>query len=332
MAIISYTFNTNIWFVTILIYSNITVLKLVNPEIQQFDNSILSLQLMEPKFTIILPTYNRAHLISTAIESVIAQSVTDWELIVIDDGSTDNTKDVVFSFHDSRIMYGHQENKGRSIARNAGLQNARGTWICFLDSDDWYLEDHLEAFSKAMKEHPQAEMFKTGVTFQKEDGSILSESNFYSSNEGQIPFILSNYACVLDLCIHHTLAKSSGFPDVNSWEDKAYMISILYRAPWIQIELRTVVALEHGGRSILHNYKDVASINKTLDIMEKYLANATYRDLFLGPVQQGYLLSIMVNANEVGVGYQDLKKVLKDIKKNVLPMTWIRYWKFVLLG
>ena len=287
---------------------------------------------MEPKFSIILPTYNRAHLLSTAIESVIAQSITDWELIIIDDGSTDNTKELVFSFQDSRIMYGHQENKGRSIARNAGLQNARGTWICFLDSDDWYLEDHLEAFEEAMKINPNSEIFKTGVTFQKEDGSVLSESNFYSSNEGQIPFILSNYACVLDLCIHHILAKSSGFPDIKSWEDKAYMISVLYRAHWVQIELRTVVQLEHNERGILNAIQDIASVNKTLNIMEKYLADAKYRDLYLGPVQQGFLLSTMVNANEMGMGYYELKKILKGIKKSILPMTWVRYWKIVLLG
>ncbi len=287
---------------------------------------------MEPKFSIILPTYNRSHLISTAIASVIAQSVTDWELIIIDDGSTDNTKEVVFSFKDPRIMYGFQENKGRSIARNAGLHIARGTWICFLDSDDWYLEDHLESFENGMKDHPQAEIFKTGVTFKKENGAILSESTFHSSEYEQIPFILQNYAGVLDLCIHESLAKSTGFPDIKSWEDKAYMIPILYRAQWKQIELRTVVALEHVGRSILHAHEDLPSMNKTLEIMEKYLADVSYRDLYLGPVQQQYLLSCMVNANEMGVSYSELKTIMKGIKKSILPMTWVRYWKIVLLG
>ncbi len=287
---------------------------------------------MEPKFSIILPTYNRAHLISTAIESVIAQSITDWELIVIDDGSTDNTKEIVFSFHDSRIMYGHQENKGRSIARNAGLHNARGTWICFLDSDDWYLEDHLEAFEVSMKENPQATIFKTGVTFEKEDGSILSESNFYSSTNDQIPFILKNYAGVLDLCIHHTLAKSNGFPNIKSWEDKAYLISMLYRAHWVQIELRTVEALEHGEKDTLSLHEDVKDINKTLKIMEQYLANVSFRDLHLGPIQQDYLLAIMINAKEMGVDYSIIRSILKLVNVRILPMTLVRYWKVALLG
>lgn len=287
---------------------------------------------MEPKFSIILPTYNRAHLVSTAIESVIAQSVKDWELIVIDDGSTDDTKDIVFSFKDSRIMYGYQENKGRSIARNAGLHNARGIWICFLDSDDWYLEDHLESFEKGMKEFPQAEIFKTGVTFQKENGTVLSESKFHNSENDQIPFILENYAGVLDLCIHHTLAKASGFPDIKSWEDKAYMVSLLYHSYWVQIELRTVVILEHRVRASLTIHENVGAINKILKVMEKYLADVAYRDLYLGPVQQEFLLSIMVNASEMGVRYSNLKNIMKGVKKGVLPMTWVKYWKIVLLG
>lgn len=287
---------------------------------------------MEPKFSIILPTYNRAHLITTAIESVIAQSVTDWELIIIDDGSTDNTKEIVFSFHDPRIMYGYQENKGRSTARNAGLHNARGTWVCFLDSDDWYLEDHLEAFEEAMKTNPNSEIFKTGVTFQKEDETVLSNSKFYSSEDDQIPFILKNYAGILDLCIHHTLAKSAGFPNIKSWEDKAYLISILYKASWVQIELRTVMALEHGGKDTLDIHKDVKDINKTLKIMEQYLANVSFRDLHLGPIQQDYLLAIIVNANEMGAPQPEIKAIMKAIDKNILPMTWVRYWKLVLLG
>lgn len=287
---------------------------------------------MEPKFSIILPTYNRAHLLSTAIESVIAQSVKNWELIIIDDGSTDNTKELVFSFQDSRILYGHKENKGRSTARNAGLHNARGIWICFLDSDDWYLEDHLESFEKGMEENPQAEIFKTGVTFQKENGAILSESKFHTSESNQIPFILENYAGVLDLCIHHTLAKASGFPDIKSWEDKAYLVSLLYRAQWVQVELRTVVALEHGEKDTLLIHEDVRDINKTLKVMEQYLANVSFRDFHLGPIQQEYLLSIMVNANEMGVAQSKIKSIMKSVDKRLLPMTWVRYWKIVLLG
>jgi glycosyltransferase involved in cell wall biosynthesis len=90
-----------------------------------------------PFFSIILPTYNRASFISKAIESVIDQLYNKWELIILDDGSTDNTKEIVLSFNDDRIRYIYQENKERSAARNNGIRNAKGEYICFLDSDDY---------------------------------------------------------------------------------------------------------------------------------------------------------------------------------------------------
>ena len=80
-----------------------------------------------------------------AVDSVLNQTYKDWELIVVDDGSTDNTKEIVEEFVkiDKRIKYIFQENKERSAARNNGIKKAKGDWICFLDSDDIYHMNHL---------------------------------------------------------------------------------------------------------------------------------------------------------------------------------------------
>ena len=94
---------------------------------------------MEPFFSVVIPTYNRAHLIKETIESVQKQTFSDWELIIVDDGSTDDTKSVVKSVDDKRIQYVFQENAERSVARNNGFRHAKGQYICFLDSDDYYL-------------------------------------------------------------------------------------------------------------------------------------------------------------------------------------------------
>ncbi|MBI4947156.1 MAG: glycosyltransferase family 2 protein [Bacteroidetes bacterium] len=96
-----------------------------------------------PFFSVILPTYNRSGFIGKAIDSVLTQIFTDFELIIIDDGSTDNTKEVVSSFSDERISYYYQKNQERSVSRNNGIQKAQGTYICFLDSDDYFLPSHL---------------------------------------------------------------------------------------------------------------------------------------------------------------------------------------------
>ena len=97
----------------------------------------------KPFFTIIIPTYNRAHILSLTIKSVLKQTYNNWELIIVDDGSIDNTKEVIENISDARIRYIFQKNAERSAARNNGINNSRGEWICFLDSDDAFKENHL---------------------------------------------------------------------------------------------------------------------------------------------------------------------------------------------
>ncbi len=101
-----------------------------------------------PKISVIIPTYNRAHLIGGTINGVINQTYTDWELLIVDDGSTDNTKEVVSEFvkNDKRIKYLPQEkNSGcPSVPRNVGVDNALGEYVAFLDSDDEWFPTKLE--------------------------------------------------------------------------------------------------------------------------------------------------------------------------------------------
>lgn len=103
--------------------------------------------------SIVMPTYNRADILMGAIRSVIRQTYGNWELIIVDDASTDSTAQVVSSFADNRIKY-HRlpENSGVSAARNVGIEKARGAFIAFLDSDDEYLPERLEENLKVMDE------------------------------------------------------------------------------------------------------------------------------------------------------------------------------------
>ena len=96
-----------------------------------------------PLVSVVVPTYNSARFIGEAVKSVIEQTYSHHEIIVVDDGSTDNTKDVLRPF-DGRIRYLHQENRGPSAARNAGIKAAKGEYVCFLDADDLWLPQKLE--------------------------------------------------------------------------------------------------------------------------------------------------------------------------------------------
>ncbi|MGV3504262.1 MAG: glycosyltransferase family 2 protein [Adhaeribacter sp.] len=105
------------------------------------------MELEQPLISIITPTYNRARLIKRAIESILNQTFTDFEYLIIDDGSKDNTEEVVQQYikRDQRIKYYvHEKNKGQNAALNTGLSFARGKYIAFLDSDDEWLPQMLE--------------------------------------------------------------------------------------------------------------------------------------------------------------------------------------------
>lgn len=107
----------------------------------------------KPKYSIIIPIYNSEKYISRCIKSVQKQTEQDWELILINDGSSDNSESICTSFQaqDTRIKYFYQKNSGVSAARNNGLLNAQGEWITFIDSDDWIESNHLETFNKQIE-------------------------------------------------------------------------------------------------------------------------------------------------------------------------------------
>jgi len=107
-----------------------------------------------PRVSVVIPTYNRAHLVAEAIESVLTQSFTDFELIVVDDGSTDQTEEVLRAITDPRLKYLEQPNQGASAARNTGIRAATGEYTAFLDSDDLFLPKKLSLQVALIADNP----------------------------------------------------------------------------------------------------------------------------------------------------------------------------------
>jgi glycosyltransferase involved in cell wall biosynthesis len=121
---------------------------------------------MNPKVSVIIPTYNRSADVRKAIESVLGQTFTDLEVVVVDDGSSDDTGKILQERYGDRIRYYFQTNQGLSAALNKGLAEARGEWVAFLDSDDFWEKDKLEWQFKAMERFsPQCGACYTDVRF-----------------------------------------------------------------------------------------------------------------------------------------------------------------------
>jgi len=119
----------------------------------------------QPFFSIIITTYNRKMLLRRALQSLIQQTETDWEGIIIDDGSTDNTEFEIQPFlNDTRLQFIYQKNTGYSLAKNSGIFLAKGKYITFLDSDDEYLLNHLETRKEILAQHPEIDFLYGGLS------------------------------------------------------------------------------------------------------------------------------------------------------------------------
>jgi len=145
-----------------------------------------------PTVSVIVPTYNRAHLLGRAIKSVLDQTYQDFELIIVDDASTDNTKEVVKCLDDPRIRYvRHEENRGGAAARNTGIKTARGQFIAFQDSDDRWLPDKLEKQMRVFKSaSPKVGVVYTGFWRLRDGERTYIPSSKVTRREGDIHDVL----------------------------------------------------------------------------------------------------------------------------------------------
>lgn len=120
-----------------------------------------------PLFSVVLCTFNRAKLLPRAINSLLVQTERDWELIVVDDGSNDNTNEIIRTFiaqyPECSIRYVFHSNRGTGLSRNAGILNSCGMYITFLDSDDEYEKEHLETRRSIILDYPEADLIHGGV-------------------------------------------------------------------------------------------------------------------------------------------------------------------------
>jgi glycosyltransferase involved in cell wall biosynthesis len=123
-----------------------------------------------PKVSVIIPTYNRAYVVREAVKSILSQTFDDLEVIVVDDGSTDDTRSVVEAIDDARVKYYYKENGGCSSARNLGSVKSTGEYIGFLDSDDLWPDNFLEVMLQKLQENPQCGVAYCATTFVHSTG------------------------------------------------------------------------------------------------------------------------------------------------------------------
>ena len=124
------------------------------------------------KFSVVIPLYNKANYIENTIRSVLDQTCDDYELIVVDDGSSDNSLALARKYESDRVRVIAQANQGVSVARNTGIENARGTFIAFLDADDQWEPQYLETIQALTEHYPESAIFVTAYAVDMGNGKI----------------------------------------------------------------------------------------------------------------------------------------------------------------
>ena len=184
--------------------------------------------------SIVIPSYNAEKHIIETINSVLSQSYKDWELILIDDGSTDNTAAIIkrFSENDNRIKSYHQDNSGVSIARNYGLQKSSGEFIAFLDADDVWLPFFLEKKVNYLLNHPTIGAVNSKVTFIDGESNSIEGSAEGMKNEdveGILTFNTKNKTTGPSgiLCRKECVKKIGGFnKKLSNTADKMFYLDL----------------------------------------------------------------------------------------------------------
>lgn len=196
-----------------------------------------------PYFSIVIPVYNKERFVAETLKSVLTQSFTDFEIIVINDGSTDQSETKILEFDDDRIRYFSKENEGVAATRNFGIKKATSDFICFLDSDDYWCPDFLETMHSFTSEFPEEKVFACAIEIGTKKNYIKAQYSIPKKSDFEIVdfFEASQKECVLwtsSVCIHKTVFGKAGTFDtkIMHGEDTELWIRIGLQFPIVFIQ------------------------------------------------------------------------------------------------
>lgn len=197
-------------------------------------------------FSVIIPLYNKAETIARTLSTVLTQTFTAFEVLIVDDGSTDDSVNIIHRFtSDPRIKIIHQKNQGVSVARNTGVKNAQYEYLAFLDGDDEWLPTFLEKVNEAIQQYPEAGMYGTASWHKNYQTGFGSHSVLKQYKEKiqaiditAYPYALSHTSAVVvsKKAFYQTFPNGDGFPvGIRMREDFICFYQLLFASPFVYI-------------------------------------------------------------------------------------------------
>ncbi|MBF6640095.1 glycosyltransferase family 2 protein [Flavobacterium sp. J49] len=195
-----------------------------------------------PYFSIVIPVFNKEKFVANTLKSVLSQTLTDYEIIIVNDGSTDNSEAIINSFSDDRIRYFLKENEGVAVARNFGIDKANGAFVCFLDADDFWHPDFLKTMHGYIQKFPEQKVFACAIEIETQNKTFPANYSIAKKGDFEIVdfFDASQKECVLwtsSVVIHKSVFEVVGNFDtkIKKGEDTELWIRIGLQYPIVFI-------------------------------------------------------------------------------------------------
>jgi glycosyltransferase involved in cell wall biosynthesis len=272
-----------------------------------------------PYVSVIIPTYNRALLLGRAIQSILNQTYQNFEIIVVDDCSSDDTEKVINGFYDKRMRYiRHEERKGANAARNTGIKSATGRYIAFQDSDDEWLPEKLEKQVRAFKDGPSdLGVVYTSYWMLEDDRKTYCPPSYIKQKDGNIHdvlletnFISTPTAVVKKECFEIAGMFDEGLPRLQEWE------------LWIRISKH--YCFKHIDEPLVKTYLQPDSISRNMNalivaqkrVFEKYFEEISKKPELLGKHYFGIGTLLCLNG-EIEEGRSYFFKAIKTYPFNM---------------
>lgn len=214
----------------------------------------------EELISIVIPLYNKSENISRTINSVLSLKYNNWELIIIDDGSTDNSASLVKSYlYDNRIKYIHKTNGGVSSARNLGVKKSHGKWIIFLDADDYFLPDALDILYKLVLEYRTLVSCANFIVKKKDEewNFCIGKTEKIVSNNYRAWFFHAIFPRTGAALFHHSILKEHLFDETLSRYEDAKSLFEIFRENRIAYNPKPVMVYSLDNTGLSHRASDI---------------------------------------------------------------------------
>jgi len=297
-----------------------------------------------PAVSVVIPLYNKGPYIARALNSVLAQTFQDFEVIVVDDGSTDDGAEVVRSFEDPRIRLIQQENRGVSAARNRGIEAARAELVAFLDADDEWLAGHLEVLLRLRDKYPEAGAYGTAYLVKRKDSKAcvaafsddiprkpwegLLPSYFKAAAFGDPPISASTVAIPKSV-----LTEMAGFATEAWWGEDTDL--------WGRIALKYPIAFSWDGMGIYHMEASNRACNRTEPVEENIFVRTAKEALEAGEIPDAMQADLReyVAKKQIETAWFNIRAKRADLARTVLKKCvtrelirekyWALFWAYV---